>query len=218
MDRRHQRLFALYLVLFFAVWTVYVAVLYPRIAGLGVTSLEFALLNIAAKATLWVAPVLLYVHWFDRTDPLAYLQLRAHWRRGLLVGLALTLLNTAGAVARFGPPDSHRLYITWNSVLSASLAVGAIEEVPFRGFILRKLWERYPFWVANVASSALFLAIHLPGWLIADRVRGLSMYLAASVFLTGVILALAVRYSRSLWSGITAHDTNDCLSIVVFHL
>jgi membrane protease YdiL (CAAX protease family) len=56
-------------------------------------------------------------------------------------------------------------YVTWNSVLSTSILIGLFEEIPFRGFILQKLQEKFPFWISNLLSSLLFLIIHLPGWM-----------------------------------------------------
>jgi membrane protease YdiL (CAAX protease family) len=41
---------------------------------------------------------------------------------------------------------------------------------------------------------------------------------ALQVFATGVVPALAVEWSRSLWSAIVAHSFNDFLAFVVFRV
>jgi membrane protease YdiL (CAAX protease family) len=115
---------------------------------------------------------------------------------------------------RFGIPNPNAQSITWNNVLSTSLLIGFVEELPYRGFILQKLQERLSFWVANAVSSLLFLAIHLPGWI---SLHMLSAETFVFVFIFGMLMSIVFRYSGSLWSAIIAHSLNDFLNAVVFH-
>jgi len=103
--------------------------------------------------------------------------------------------------------------ITWNSMLGTSLFVGFIEEIPYRGFMLQKIEARAGFWVANLTTSLLFVAIHVPGWmalheLAADRIT--------TIFVFAVVMAAIFKYSGSLWSVVVAHSANDFLSFVLF--
>jgi membrane protease YdiL (CAAX protease family) len=189
--------------------------IYPRMQELDDTSLIYALLNIALRMLIWVVPVFLYLRYIDRVNPLEYLKLKHYWKRGVLVGLALSLLNFFGMLLRFGLPHFSLHAITWNSLLSTSFLIGFFEEIPFRGFIFQKLQERWSFWTANLCSSLLFLAIHLPGWL---SLHLLSASEAISVFLLGIIFAAAFYYSKSLWAAIITHSLNDFLSSILFHL
>jgi membrane protease YdiL (CAAX protease family) len=93
--------------------------------------------------------------------------------------------------------------------------IGFFEGIPFRGFIFQKLQEQWSFWIANLCSSLLFLAIHLPGWL---SLHLLSVSEAISVFLLGIIFAAAFYFSKSLWAAIITHSLNDFLSSILFHL
>lgn len=206
--------FLLYLLLFFSAWTAWVLWIYPLMLTLGDTTLAYALLNITLRLLLWVLPVFLYLRYIDRVNPLDYLKLKQYWKRGILVGLAISALNFLGMVLRFGPPHFSMQYITWNSILGTSLLIGFIEEIPFRGFILQKFQEKWSFWSANLFSSLLFLGIHFPGWL---SLHILSLDEVISIFLLGAIFAVAFYYSKSLWSSIIAHSLNDFLSFVLFH-
>ncbi len=181
---------------------------------LGDTTFVYAMLNIALRLLLWVLPVFLYLHYIDRVNPFEYLKLKQYWKRGILVGLALSLVNFLGMLLRFGPPHFTMHYITWNSVLSTSLLIGFFEEVPFRGFIFQKFQEKWQFWRANLFSSLLFLGIHLPGWI---SLHLLSLNAVLSIFLLGAIFATAFYYSKTLWAPIVAHSLNDFLSSVLFH-
>jgi uncharacterized protein len=206
--------FIIYLVLFFALWTGWVLWIYPRMETLGDATFAYAMLNIALRLVLWVLPVFLYLRYIDCVNPFKYLKLGQYWKRGILVGLALSLLNFLGMILRFGLPHFSMQYITWNSLLSTSFLIGFVEEIPFRGFILQKLQEKWHFWIANLFSSLLFLGIHLPGWIFLHI---LSLNEVVSIFLLGVIFAVVFYYSKSLWGSIVMHSMNDFLSYILFH-
>jgi membrane protease YdiL (CAAX protease family) len=171
--------------------------------------------QLTIRLLFWVVPVWLYLRFVDGVEPLDYLKLTHHVRRGFVVALVLTMVNVLGTLVRFGIPHPSLSRVTWNSILGTSLLVGVIEEIPYRGFILQKLAERMPFWRANVITSALFLAIHLPGWTALHTFRTGA---AITIFVFGLIMAGAFKFAGSLWAPIVTHSANDCLSFVVFGL
>lgn len=93
-----------YLLIFYGVWIGWVYVIYLQMQTLGTATLTYALTNIAARLLLWILPVFLYLRYIDHINPLTYLKLTTYWRRGILIGLALSLLNFLGMQLRFGPP------------------------------------------------------------------------------------------------------------------
>ncbi|GHO59439.1 CPBP family intramembrane glutamic endopeptidase [Ktedonobacter robiniae] len=206
--------FIIYLLLFFSLWTGWVLWIYPRMEALGDTTLVYAILNISLRLLLWVLPVFLYLRYIDRVNPFEYLKLKQYWRRGIVVGLALSLVNFLGMMLRFGLPHFSMHYVTWNSILSTSFLIGFVEEIPFRGFIFQKFQEKWHFWIANLFSSLLFLGIHLPGWI---SLHILSLNDVLSIFLLGAIFATAFYYSKSLWASIIMHSLNDFLLSILFH-
>lgn len=205
--------FVAYVVAFHLAWIAWPLVIYPRLAALGQTTLTYAAVGIGLRLLIWVAPVLLYLRYVDGVRPLDYLKLTHHVRRGLLIAAALTAVNALGSMLRFGPPHLSMERVTWNSVVGTSLLVGFIEEIPYRGFMLQKFTERVGFWPATLMTSLLFLAIHLPGWMALHTLRA---DMAVTVFVIGAVLAIAFRYSGSLWAPIVAHSANDFLSFVIF--
>lgn len=205
-----------YLAAFHLGWIVWPFVIYPKLtAVLGQETLAYAVLHLSIRIAVWLAPVWFYLRYVDRVDPFEYLKLKNHIGRGLLMGIGLTILNAMGTVARFGLPHPTMERVTWNSVLGTSLLVGVIEEVPYRGFMLRKFAERLNFWLANLITSLLFLAIHLPGWIALHTLNGPAM-MTVAVF--GFVMGLAVKWSDSLWAAVVAHSANDFMSFVVFRL
>jgi len=207
--------FLAYVIAFHLAWIAWPYFIYPRLLGVGERTLAYALLNLGLRLLVWVAPVILYLRQVDGVEPIEYLKLRHHVRRGVVVALALTALNFLGTVVRFGPPHPSLQSVTWNSVLGTSFLVGFIEEVPYRGFMLRKFAERVGFWPANLITSLLFVGIHLPGWIALHMLRPGT---AVTIFAFGFVMAIAVKYSNSLWASIIAHSANDFMTFVLFRL
>lgn len=204
-----------YVVLFHLAWIAWPFFVYPRLTAIGNGTLAYALLNISIRLLLWVTPVFLYLCRVDRVDPLEYLRLTHHVRRGVIVAAFVTLVNFAGSLARFGAPHPSMESLTWNSVLGTSFFVGFIEEVPYRGFLLQKFSERIGFWAATLLTSLLFVAIHVPGWI---ALQVLTVDRAASIFIFAVVMAVVFRYSGSLWAPIIAHSANNFLSFMIFRV
>jgi membrane protease YdiL (CAAX protease family) len=207
--------FLLYVIAFHAAWIAWPLLLYPRLQALGDRTLLYAVVNLTIRLAVWVAPVFLYLRRIDHVDPLDYLMLRPKIARGIAIGLALTALNLAGMCLRFGVPELSLARVSWNSVLGTSFLIGFIEEIPYRGFMLRKFSERYGFWPASAITSLLFMAIHLPGWISLGTFRWDT---AATILIFGAVMAIVARYSKSLWAPIVAHSGNDFLTVVLFRL
>ena len=215
-QRRSAAPFVGYVAVFHLGWIVWPYVIYPRLtAALGQETLAYAVVHLGIRMAYWIAPVWFYLRHVDRVDPLEYLKLKHHVGRGFLVGIAATALNVAGTVARFGLPLPTMERVTWNSILGTSLLVGVIEEIPYRGFMLRKIGERLNFWLANTITALLFLIIHLPGWF---ALHTFSTRAAITITVFGFVMGLVVRWSNSLWAAIVAHSANDFMSFVVFGL
>jgi membrane protease YdiL (CAAX protease family) len=205
-----------YLALFHLGWIVWPYVIYPKLtAALGQETLVYAVVQLGIRMVLWLAPVWFYLRYVDRVDPLEYLKLKHHVGRGLLVGTGLTALNVAGTIVRVGLPHPTMERVTWNGILGTSLLVGVIEEIPYRGFMLRKFAEQLNFWLANLITALLFLAIHLPGWF---ALHTFNASVAMTILVFGFVMGVAVKWSDSLWAAVVAHGANDFLSFVVFRL
>ncbi len=205
-----------YLLAFFAAWTLYVAFAYPLVKAWGTDSFAFALVNTGIRLPIWILPVFFYVHAVKGVEPLDYLKLTTFPRRAVLVTAGIMALDLLSSVFRYGLPDLSHANVTWNSILSSSFAVGFVEEIPFRGLVFQELQDRYGFWPGSLGSSFLFLLMHFPGWLLLGM--GPKLELVVSVFVIGMILALLLKYTQSLWSGIIAHSFNDMLAVVIFRV
>ena len=148
---------------------------------------------------------------------------------GLAAALAGVGLGVAWAVAhgRLGPPEVPIDLVTNRSLstLFGALVAASIEEVYFRGLLLGSLAERLRWPTAAALASALYAATHLLASDSGFAVRGLEptagfRYLAhaltrqlepaalpplGGLFLAGLVLALVVRRSGSLFLAIGLH-------------
>ena len=209
--------FILYLAFFYLAWTfVWVHGVYPwATKTVGNATQAYALVNIVFRLLIWILPVFWYLRYIDHVDALEYLQLKRYWRRGVVIGLTLSVINFLGTMLRIGQPAWSSASVTWNSVLGTSVLVGVFEEIPFRGFMLQKLRERFDFVTSTVISSVLFVCVHIPGWIMLGSLSASRM---AYIFAFGAVMAIVLRYSQSLWAPIISHSLNDCLSFVIFHI
>ena len=206
--------FLAYVAVFHLAWVAWPFVVYPRLVAIDEATLTYALLNISLRLLLWVAPVVVYLCQVDHVDPVEYLRMSTNRRLGIKVALCATALNVAGSIVRFGVPHPTLESVTWNSVLGTSFLIGFIEEIPYRGFMLRKFTERLGSWPANLLTSLLFVCIHIPGWV---ALHVLTVERVVTIFVFAVTMSAFVWYSESLWASIVAHSANDCLSVIFFH-
>lgn len=206
-----------YLCFLYLAWTaVWVYGVYPWAnKTIGAATLTYALINFTFRLLILVLPVVWYLRYVDKVDVVEYLRLKQYWRRGVIVGLTLSIINFLGTMARVGPPVWGSAHVTWNSILGTSILVGVFEEIPFRGFMLQKLQARFGFVAALVMSSMLFVGVHVPGWIMLGT---LTAYNVAFIFTFGAVMAIIFRYSQSLWAPIITHSLNDALSHVIFHI
>jgi membrane protease YdiL (CAAX protease family) len=206
-----------YLACFYLAWTfVWVYGVYPWAnRTVGDATLLYALINIVFRFVIWVLPVFWYLRYIDHVNVLDYLQLKQSWRRGVIVGLTVSVLDFLGTMARIGQPAWGGAHVTWNSIVGTSILVGVFEEIPFRGFMLQKLRERFDFVTSTVISSILFVGVHIPGWILLGS---LTAYNVIYIFGFGAVMVIILSYSKSLWAPIISHSLNDCLSNVLFHI
>jgi uncharacterized protein len=197
--------FLLYLVGFFALWSVIRLVL---------GEMEHTWLVGVVKVLVWSAPVLLYLVVVERQAPFLYLRLTAYPVRGVALPwlfVALLLLNVVAVRAVWGRGFSFSL--VWEDVLVLVLLTAITEEIVFRGFVLQQLLVRFPFPTANVLASLLFVLIHVPIWIMTYQLGLIEMArVAPVVFAVGWILGALFVGTRSLWPPIAIHAVYNLLA------
>lgn len=220
VDRSALKSVLVYITLIFGLWIVYVSFLYPYVESRPNLAARI-FLNEIARTCIFVTPVFLYLKCVSREEPLRFLKLRTRVSRGVLWGTVAavaygSLVLARAALIKEGGINPKPVPIdAWFTSLTLSTL---IEEIAFRGFILQKLEQVVNFWVANVITSCLFVAIHFPGWIIVGRSMLVPDKLIpmGEIFLLGLLLGYLLKRTISLWSCIILHAINNLVSIVVF--
>ncbi|EMA41985.1 CPBP family intramembrane glutamic endopeptidase [Halococcus hamelinensis] len=83
--------------------------------------------------------------------------------------------------------------------VAGSLWFAVIEEIIYRGVLLRVVEERLGTWVALVGSSLAFAAFH---FVVTPNA---TLWTAGSIFVAGLMLGGAYVYTRRLWFPIALH-------------
>lgn len=165
---------------------------------------QTALSLLAALLAAWVM-----LRWVDR-GPLRGLgfPLRSGALRELGLGLGIGGLALVGAVAvvavlggyRYSPaPGSVAGWALTSGLALAALAIpAAAEEALFRGYLFRALVEGPGAVVAVVATSAVFAVLH-------GANPGTGAFALVNIFLAGVLMAVAVLRTGTLWLATGVH-------------
>ena len=119
---------------------------------------------------------------------------------GLLYGFALFSAMT-GIVALLGGFEVLGLRgqgQLW-AMLSMAVTTGAIEEIIFRGILLRQIEAMLGTWAALITTSLLFGAAHLAN-------PNSTLFAAFAIAMeAGILLGAAYLYTRRLWLAVGIH-------------
>jgi membrane protease YdiL (CAAX protease family) len=166
-------------------------------------------------------PLLLLAASRLRVNPLDALALRLPTRLGrtLLIFVALLALEY---VLKFAEAVVFAVVISvWElpaltprsgfglGTMNILIIAPVLEELIYRGILLQSLVKtRLGFWGAAVLTSLAFAAMHAP----YDSVLNVLLRVVP-VFFTGMVLALALRQTGSLWVCIALHTTVNGIAL-----
>lgn len=118
----------------------------------------------------------------------------------------------AGAVADRAIEQVRRIYLLreavplWKITLFL-LLIAPAEELFWRGFVQRRIAERYGKWQGYFAATVLYAVVHV--W-------AFNPMLTAAALLCGLAWGWVFLRSGSLWSGLVSHIIWDVTIFVVF--
>jgi hypothetical protein len=213
--------FACFMAGFFFVWTLRATALYWMDESIASPTLRAVYAN-AMKLLLWVLPAAAFAYCLRRERPEKYLALSAfpNWRQW-----KLCLLATIGfllAVITFEMTSAGKSISTAN-LAATTPAIGLLsffvspmfEEILFRGLVMKELLSLSSLAVANVVTSLLFAAVHLPYWLSHGGFTPAMMANVFGVFLFSLLAGWLYAKSRSVWPPTVAHILNNLVSAIL---
>jgi membrane protease YdiL (CAAX protease family) len=180
--------------------------------GVGVSRLVLAELVVAVLVTGATLGLTLVWRRFVDRRPWAGMALPCPWRRGgdvaagFVLGAAMILvvfaveyglgwLRVTGLKEGFGG-------VVLLAVLAARLlhfiATAVCEEVAYRGYLLQNVAERFPLWVAVLATGAVFALSHLAAF-------GFQWGFVAAGIVASFLLAQMRLLTGAIWLGVGWH-------------
>jgi len=212
-QKEKKKRIAIYILLFFAAWSVRVLIFLIFDRALPTETLR-SLSSFAFRMLIWVAPVFLYLRYVDKSPSLKYLKLTTNPKTALLASIGVILFGFVWQAALLAlKADKIGSEITFWGLFNGVIVPPINEEILMRGFILTKLREVTSFWKANIITSLLFVGIHWPGWkLIFDNEISWMLKSSVSVFILSIVLGYLVKKTNSLWPSITLHAVNNFIS------
>jgi uncharacterized protein len=171
---------------------------------------------IVMKVIVWVLPVLLAIRALERASIAQFLELR-HLVRGVLwaggIGSALVAVTFLGKTFSAGTAWHAP---SWSLVLVNAVVVAPlVEEITLRGFVLKRLeLNGRSFWCANVLTTLIFVAMHVPGWLFQGRKPSMVSVAQPMVPLSmlSLLFGWTKKRSESLYGAIGVHAVNNLYS------
>lgn len=171
-----------------------------------VSSMEGSVLHIFINIAAGAAILIVYVLWVKllesrKASELSMKDFGRETGTGLLVGFGffcmITLLLVIPGFYKVVEIKLDPLKLIADFTFFFMVAVG--EEVIFRGIFFRMIDERFNTWVALLVSALVFGFVHIVN-------PGATVWSSTAIAIeAGIMLALAYKYSGSLWMPIGIH-------------
>jgi membrane protease YdiL (CAAX protease family) len=204
--------FPAFLALFFAAWTLRATVLYTIDESLE-PELARPLYSLAVKALLWAAPAFAYARLAGRS-PLRDLGLATLPDRASGVRAAALSVLYGAAIVLSMLGRAWKSTSEWPRALVSVAVSPLFEEILFRGLVLQEFSTRMRFWLADLASSALFVLAHWPYWLSHGGLTREMLANSAAIFALSLFLGWLRRSTGSLWPCVFMHVLNNFLAAI----
>jgi len=133
---------------------------------------------------------------------------------GSLIGFAFYLFHViADAIPENATlPTSGAIWLNW--IIGSPL----VEEVFFRGIVLKQELKSKPWWLAILISAICFTLFHLPSWIIVQHQAPMELLQnASSILVYGIVFGLIYWLSKSIWATFMPHAANNLIAIIVKH-
>ncbi len=210
-----------FLVAFFILWTLR-ATLFHAVDESIASPTSRAVYSNLLKLVVWVFPAAAFAYVLRHVPPAKYLGLsvwpgRRSWFLcfGVTVVflLAITLFETTVRKKCFSTACLSSLPMSlW---LLQLLLPPLLEELFFRGFLMKELLALLPLSRAIALTSLLFAGIHLPSWLAHGATAQAIVTNAGEAFLFSAVACWLFAQTASVWPSTVFHVANNALSFML---
>jgi CAAX protease family protein len=222
LDKKHRLFeFFTFLIIFFIIWSLRATYFYFIDDAFASDFIRLVYSN-ALKFILWLIPAFAFTYWIRHTSPLKYLGITI-WPepRELFTCISLIVLFLCVVITfevsignkTLSIPDVS-IYLSISALLF-HIVSPFIEEILFRGLILRELLSFLNRLKANILTSILFVGIHLPFWLFHDGLSNVLIANCIGVFIISLLAGWLYIRTKSIWPPTLAHIANNFLATLL---
>jgi membrane protease YdiL (CAAX protease family) len=212
---------SLFLAVFFALWILRATYLI-RIDQSIQSSESRAAFSMLAKIMLWAFPAALFGYWARRTNPIEYLGLSAIPSSKKWTICLITISLWCLVIFSFELAAGHKTVSIGTGIESGIVSRFAIfiltpliEEIFFRGLVLKEISVFIRFAFSNIVTSLLFVGIHLPYWISSGIQPHEIARTSLGVFLFSLFAGWLYFFSKSIWPPTAAHMANNILAFFI---
>jgi membrane protease YdiL (CAAX protease family) len=207
-----------FLVAFFVLWTLRATLFYAVDESIA-SPASRAVYSHLLKLVLWVLPAAAFAYVLRQAPPAKYLGLsvwpsRRNWFLCLGVTVVFLLVVTLVelAVGKKSLSTASVSSLPLSLWLLQLLLPPLVEELLFRGLVMKELLTLLPAYLAMALTSLLFVGAHLPYWLSHGGATQAIMTNAGGVFVFSVLACWLFAKTASIWPPTVAHVANNLLS------
>ena len=158
-----------------------------------------------------IVPVIYYIRYIVKENPIEYLKLKKNCIKGIIVGSSISVVFILILlVIKYLTLGVNSINLNIGYLWIYGILSGIMEEIPIRGFLLKKISTSIGFLRGNVVTSVIFLTLHFPKWIYLGEISLRSM---AINFFMSLIFGYLVKEYNSLWPSIICHST---LNITIY--
>jgi len=222
MNNRHRdaRDLSLFLAAFFILWTLRATVFFFVDESIAAPKWRAAYSDLL-KLALWVLPAAGYGFWMKGARPAKYLGLSVlpnprNWLWCLVITAVFLLATTASELANGKSLSTSGLSALPPVLVLLQLVISPLlEELFFRGMVLRELLGILPTVLALLLDSVLFVGAHLPYWLSHGGPNRTMWANSFGIFVFSVVASLLFTRGGSIWPPTLAHVANNILAALL---
>ena len=217
-QRRAVLNLSLFLAAFFVLWTLRATVFYAVDESIASPTLRAAYADLL-KFIVWVLPAAAFAYWLKSARPAKYLGLSVvpslrQWSLCLAVTvtflLAVTLVDSTIGGKSFS--GAKLASLTPALALLQLVISPLLEELLFRGLVMKELMTLLPAYLAAAFTSLFFVGAHLPYWLSHGGLTQAMIANAFGVFVFSLVACWLFASTGSIWPPTLAHIANNILS------
>jgi len=177
--------------------------------------IQWVIFNQIIKLGIWIFPIYFIISYINKRNFLEYVGLKKwsldSFKFSLIASSLLGILNFTAIITRqnFSLNDLHFI-LTLSTTIVTTIAAPFIEEIFFRGFILKIASDNWGFWLGNAITSIFFVIIHWPNWLF---INNFSWFSSFYLFSFSLICGLIVKHGKGvIWGAILFHFVNNYIA------